>query len=197
MRSIAKDKDLCGYYKFKKADLIALLLEQSTEEMLRPPPESNIQELHDSAKKTLKDDMEGEAEKENQENKEEEDINLTPHENQSAFKRAFKSFVVPDAPKTGIDSYFDQTKPPIKTLIKNQLKEMGSAKIIMTLWVRWKKPMETLIKLDPENLEDVQDTDGNAVDNGRPAPLVDPSPQEMDESEKEEIKKSSLMVKIG
>ena len=196
MRSIAKDKDLCGYYKFKKADLIALLLEQSTKEMLRPPPESNIQELHDSAKKTLKDDMEGEAEKENQENKEEEDINLTP-QNQSAFKRAFKSFVVPDAPKTGIDSYFDQTKPPIKTLIKNQLKEMGSAKIIMTLWVRWKKPMETLIKLDPENLEDVQDTDGNAVDNGRPAPLVNPSPQEMDESEKEEIKKSSLMVKIG
>ena len=29
LRSIAKDKGLCGYYKLKKVDLIALLLEQS------------------------------------------------------------------------------------------------------------------------------------------------------------------------
>ena len=31
---------------------------------------------------------------------------------------------------------------------------MGSPKIIMTLWVRWKKSIETLIELDPEDLED-------------------------------------------
>ena len=31
MRSFAKDKDIRGYYKLKKADLVALLLEQSTE----------------------------------------------------------------------------------------------------------------------------------------------------------------------
>ena len=29
LRSIAKDKDLHGYYKLKKDDLVALLLEQS------------------------------------------------------------------------------------------------------------------------------------------------------------------------
>ena len=51
------------------------------------------------------------------------------------------------APKTGIDSYFDQARPRIKTLIKNQLKEIGSANIIMTLLVRWKKPIEPLIEL--------------------------------------------------
>ena len=62
--------------------------------------------------------------------------------------------MLPGAPKTGIDSYFDQTKPHIKTLIKSQLNEMGSPKIIMTLWVRWKKSIETLIELDPEDLED-------------------------------------------
>ena len=73
--------------------------------------------------------MESEAKKGN----EEEDTDLTPHENEREFKGAFKSFVIPGAPKTDIDSYFDQTKPHIKTLIKNQLKEMGSAKIIMTL----------------------------------------------------------------
>ena len=38
LRSIVKDKGICGYYKLKKADLIALLLEQSTEEMSTPPP---------------------------------------------------------------------------------------------------------------------------------------------------------------
>ena len=38
LRSISEDKGLRGDYKLKKADLIALLLEQSTEEMPRPPP---------------------------------------------------------------------------------------------------------------------------------------------------------------
>ena len=63
--------------------------------------------------------------------------------------------MIPDLPKTDIDSYFDQTKPHIKTLIKNQLKEMGSAKIIMTLWVRWKKRIMPVTELD--NLEDAKD----------------------------------------
>ena len=35
--------------------------------------------------------------------------------------------------------------------MKNQLKEMGYAKIIMTLWVRWKKRIMPLIELDPED----------------------------------------------
>ena len=38
LRSIAKDKGLHGYYKLKKADLVALLLEQSAEEIPTPPP---------------------------------------------------------------------------------------------------------------------------------------------------------------
>ena len=57
---------------------------------------------------------------------------------------------------------------------------MGSAKIIMTLWVRWKKSIEPLIELDPENLKDAQDTEGNAGDKGRPtlppSPLCEPKP---------------------
>ena len=36
LRSIAKDKGLHGCYKLKKADLLALLLEQSAEEMPTP-----------------------------------------------------------------------------------------------------------------------------------------------------------------
>ena len=94
----------------------------------------------------LKDIVEKEVEEEQQQ---EENVGLTPHEHGRALKRAYRSFVIAGAPKTDIDSYFDQTKLHIKTLIKNQLKEMGSAKIIMTLWVRWKKRVMPLIELGP------------------------------------------------
>ena len=43
--------------------------------------------------------------------------------------------MMPGASKTDIESYFDQAKSHIKTLIENHLKEMGPAKIIMTLSV--------------------------------------------------------------
>ena len=64
---------------------------------------------------TLKDIVEKEAEEEQQQ--EEEDIDLKPHER--TLKGAYRSFVMAGLTKTNIDSYFDQTKPYIKTLIKN------------------------------------------------------------------------------
>ena len=100
--------------------------------------------------------MEKEAEEEQQQ---EEDVNLTLHEHDRALKGAYRSFVIPGASKTDIDSYFDQTKPHIKALIENQLKEMGPAKIITTLWVIWKKCIEPLIELDNEDTENAQDLD--------------------------------------
>ena len=186
LKSIAKDKGIYGYYKLKKDDLFALLLEKSAEEIPTSEPRSkgkkrrsvapvkiipstqeiknaaskafsNVKNsmlgLHNSVKKTWKGYVEDEARKENQE--EEEDVDLTPHEHERALKGAYRSFVIPGVPKTDIDSYFDQTKPHIKTLIKNQLKEMGSTRIIMTLWVIWEKPIKLLI--DPEDLEDARD----------------------------------------
>ena len=63
--------------------------------------------------------MEKEAKEELQQ---EEDIDLTPHEHERALKGAYRSLVIPGASKTDIDCYFDQTRPNIKTLIKNQLK---------------------------------------------------------------------------
>ena len=97
----------------------------------------------------LKDIVEKEAEEEQQQ---EEDIDLTPHKHERALRRAYRSFVMPGTPKTDTDSYFNQGKPHIETLIKNQLKEMRSVKIIMTLYVRWKKLKErALIELDPED----------------------------------------------
>ena len=108
------------------------------------------------------DIIEKEAEEEQQQ---EEDIDLTPHEHERALKGAYRSFVISGAPKTYIYSYFDQTKPHIKTLIRNQLKEMGSAKTIMTLWVRWKKPIMPLIELATEDAKNTQDVDGGTSDN--------------------------------
>ena len=68
---------------------------------------------------------------------------------------------------------------------------MGSAKIIMTQRVIWKKLVKLLI--GPEDLGDAQDTEGNYK--AMPAPLVSPSPQEMDEIEKDEMKNSRSLVK--
>ena len=217
LRRIARDKDLHGCYRLKKADLRDLLLEQSAEKMPTPPPrrkgkegrhglpvkiipspqkmdefekeemkkswpmvESRVSRLYkwlddyvpkpikkavhkafitfkkgilglyDDAKKTLK----GIVEKEAEEAEEEENVDLTPHEHERALKGAYRSFMMLGKPKTDVDSYFDQARPYIKTLIENQLEKMGSAKIIITLWVLWKKPIKQLIKLGPDDTAD-------------------------------------------
>ena len=107
---------------------------------------NSILGLYDVARKTLKDIVEKEAKQEQQQ---EEDLDLIPPQHERVLKGAYRSFVRPGVPKTDIDSYFNQTKPQIKTLIENQLKEMGPAKMIMTLWVIWKKRITPLIALDP------------------------------------------------
>ena len=112
---------------------------------------------------TLKDIVEKEADEEQEE---EEDIDLTPYEHERALKGTYRSFLIPGVLKTDTDSYFDQTKVHIKTLIKNQLKEIESAKIIMTLWVIWKNPIMPLIELDPKDAKNAQDLDdGSTGDN--------------------------------
>ena len=123
---------------------------------------NSILGLYDGAKKTLKDIVGKEAEEEQQQ---EEDVDLTPNEHERALKGAYRSFVIPGVSKTDIDSYFDQTKPHIKTLIENQLKEMGPAKTTMTLSVRWKKRIMSLIELDPEDTKNDQDLDDGIGDN--------------------------------
>ena len=111
----------------------------------------------------LKDIMEKEAEEEQQQ--EDEDVDLTPYEHERALKGVHRGFVISGLPKTDTNIYFDQTKPQIKTLIENQLKEMRPAKIIMTLWVVWKKPIKLLIKLDPEDAKNAQDLDDDTAIN--------------------------------
>ena len=110
---------------------------------------------------TLKDIVEKEAGEQQQQ---EEDVDLTTHEHERALKGAYRSFKMPGKPKADVDSYFDQAKPYIKTLIEKQLQKMGSAKIIMTLWVIWKKSIELLVKLDPEDVRNDEELDDGNVD---------------------------------
>ena len=188
LRSIAKDKGLRGYYKRKKDDLVALLLEELAGKMSTPPPrtkerkrrpalpvkiipipqemdefekeevelsrpvvqnrlnewydwlvdyvlkpikyavskvfsraKNSILRYYDGAKKTLRRCVEDETEKENQEYQKEgeEDVDLTSHQHERALKGAYRSFVIVEKPKTDTDSYFHQTKPNIKALIKD------------------------------------------------------------------------------
>ena len=49
---------------------------------------------------------------------------------------------MPGKPKTDTDSYSDTAEAHIETLVEKQLKEMGSAKIIMNLYIRWKNLKE-------------------------------------------------------
>ena len=81
---------------------------------------NGILRLYDGAKKTLRGDVEDKAEKESQENEEEgeEDVDLTPQEHERALQGAYISYLIAGKPKTDIDSYFDQTKPHMKTLIE-------------------------------------------------------------------------------
>ena len=71
---------------------------------------------------------------------------MTSQKHEKAPKGAFKSFVVPELSKADADDFFDQVKPHVKALTESQLKERQSTKFIMTLWVRWKKPMKSLLR---------------------------------------------------
>ena len=121
---------------------------------------NSIMSIYDGAKKTLKDNIEKEVVEEQQQ---EEDNDLTPHEHERALKGAYIRFVILGLTKTDIDSYFDQDKPHIKTLIETQLKEMWSA--------IWKKPVKLLIKL-PEDAKNAQELDDGTTDDSTTKRLI-------------------------
>ena len=89
----------------------------------------------------LKENVEKEAREEKEETTEQtkENVNLTEAENEKTLKDAYRSFMKSGKAKGDIDIYFNQINLYIKALIKDQLKEMQTAKIIITLWVVWKK----------------------------------------------------------
>ena len=85
---------------------------------------------------TLKDVVEDEAEKEHKEDQEQQqdDIDLTPKEHEQALNGAYRSFRSPGLPKVDVDTYIEKITPHMKTLIEQQIKEMGSAKVQLCMW---------------------------------------------------------------
>ena len=110
---------------------------------------------------TLKDIVENEADKEHldeiqylederqqderqdetqqDEQQEEEDVDLTPRQHLRALKGAYRSFRSAGLAKVDVDTYIERIKPYIKTLIEQQIKELGSAKVQLSMWIKWKK----------------------------------------------------------
>ena len=92
---------------------------------------------------TLKNIDEDEAEKQHKEHQEEgqqqDDIDLTPQEHEQALNGAYKSFRSPGLPKTDINTYIEKITPHTKTLIEQQIREMGLAKVQLCMWGKWKK----------------------------------------------------------
>ena len=93
--------------------------------------------------------------------------NSKTQESKRALKGASKSFLVSRSAKTVIDGYVNQVKLHVKVLIESQLKEMKSTKAIMTLNLRWKKPVKLAITLNVtgENLNGAQDRGDGIGDN--------------------------------
>ena len=78
--------------------------------------------VEEEAEKEHKEDQK-EAEKEYQEN-----INLTPQEHEQALKGAYKSFRSPGSAKTDVCTYIEKITSYMKSLIEQQIREMGSCK---------------------------------------------------------------------
>ena len=72
---------------------------------------------------------------------------------------------MPGLLKADFDRINGRVKSHINALIEEQLKKMQSTKVIMTLWVRWKKPAKSAITIDPEDVEDDMDVESNTDDN--------------------------------
>ena len=75
------------------------------------------------------------------------------------IKKDCKSFLVPILSKADNEGYFDQ----VKALLESRDKEMQSTKIIMTAWVRWRKPVKPTITLDTEDEEHAENLESTGL----------------------------------
>ena len=102
-------------------------------------------------KKTLYDIVQNEAEAEEvqqperREEQDDENIDITPQLNEESLNRAFRGYRSPGLGKTDVDRYIDLVKPHIKTLLEQQVQELGSVKVQLTMWIKWIKKEITWI----------------------------------------------------
>ena len=63
-------------------------------------------------------------------------------------------------PKIDVDTYIEKITPHMRSLIEQQIKEMGSVKIQLCIWVKWKITEEMVIQLTPEEFEQAENIHG-------------------------------------
>ena len=121
-----------------------------------------------AAQPTLHDEIEEEAKKDHIEDIQrlpDKDVDLTPKEHKHALHKSFRSFRIPAIEKADVDGYIAVVTPNVKTLIEEQVKELGAAKVQLSMWIQWKKKIVRVIPLDEEELKetkDVPDSEGDA-----------------------------------
>ena len=153
-----------------------------------------------SVKDSLKDSIENEARKEHLDLPESEVEDLTPQLHEHAFKKAFKSFKIPGLKKTDVDVYIEKVKPHLKTLIEEQLKELGSVKVQLHMWIKWFKREKIAFHLDEEDMgedmeEDIKNDQPRKKRKKRKKRKNIPHPEDMDIFEKQEMQKTRPQVK--
>ena len=77
-----------------------------------------------------------------EEERQEQEGDLTPHEHEHAMNKAYRSFKIAVLPKTDLDGYNTKVTEQVETLVREQVADMGSAKVQMTMWIKWKKVVE-------------------------------------------------------
>ncbi|XP_057289479.1 uncharacterized protein LOC130612195 [Hydractinia symbiolongicarpus] len=89
---------------------------------------------------TLHDEVEQEANEDYLHDQPGQDF--TPQEHKNAPHRTFRSFRISGIGGADVDGYIGMVRPNVKTLVEGQVESMGSAKIQLSLWIHWRKPIE-------------------------------------------------------
>lgn len=66
------------------------------------------------------------------------------------MRKTFGCFRVPGIEKTDVDVYIAMVRPNIKILIEEQVKDMESAKVQLSIWIMWKKKT---VAVEPDALD--------------------------------------------
>ena len=118
MKALAKDEGVRKYYKMSKTELLNVLTPTP------PKMPSNVINLYkDVISNREADNLDV--------------INFIPIE--KAFKNRYRRYKVNAIMKIGVESFLNKTRKNLIDLIEKNLKELVSAKIQATLYLKWKK----------------------------------------------------------
>ena len=108
-------------------------------------------------KETTKGIVEKEAGKKHEEDQEQQkdNISLTPKEHERALNGAYRTFRLPRLPNVDVDTNIEKITSHMKALIEQQIKDLGSAKVQLHMWVKWRKQEKSVIHFDAEELEEL------------------------------------------